>query len=65
MSLGMAHPPVTNEEERQRWKEGLGALIRQLRLDKTGSDVNVIAARICDYRRRFLGDDSQIVYLGS
>nr|POF17956.1 hypothetical protein CFP56_13367 [Quercus suber] len=64
MSLGMTRPPVNNDEEKQRWKDGLGTLIKQLRLSKMGSDVNVIAAHICDYRRKFIGDDSKIIHLG-
>nr|POF06928.1 protein red1 [Quercus suber] len=59
MSLGMTRPPVNSDEEKQKWKDGLGTLIKQLRLSKQGSDVNVIAAHICDYRRKFIGDDSK------
>lgn len=61
VQLGTSNPGRT-EEERQRWTEGLKAVVQDLRKKNT-KDSEVVAASIAAYRRQFLNDPSRILTL--
>ncbi|KAK5123746.1 hypothetical protein LTR85_002382 [Meristemomyces frigidus] len=62
--LGTSRMPAKGAAEEKRWKEGLGAVVKQLRTTNIGRDANAIAARIAEYRRDFLGDPTKTLNLG-
>ncbi|KAI7540247.1 hypothetical protein KC331_g9279 [Hortaea werneckii] len=62
--LGTNRTPTSNPDEERRWKEGLGSVIKQLRTTNQGKDANAIAAKIAEFRREFIGDDSKVLNLG-
>ncbi|KAH9809838.1 putative zinc-finger domain [Teratosphaeria destructans] len=59
--LGTYRSPTGNLEEEKRWKEGLTAIIKQLRNTDDGRDVEKIAAHIAAFRRSFVGDPSKVL----
>ncbi|KAI6884159.1 hypothetical protein KC363_g3692 [Hortaea werneckii] len=62
--LGTNRTPTHNPDEERKWKEGLGTVIKQLRTTNQGKDANAIAAKIAEFRREFIGDDSKVLNLG-
>ncbi|KAI7473045.1 hypothetical protein KC351_g11309 [Hortaea werneckii] len=62
--LGTNRTPTRNPDEDRKWKEGLGSVIKQLRTTNQGKDANAIAAKIAEFRREFIGDDSKVLNLG-
>lgn len=62
--LGTNRTPTSNPDEERKWKEGLGSVIKQLRTTNQGKDANAIAAKIAEFRREFIGDDSKVLNLG-
>ncbi|KAI7276717.1 hypothetical protein KC345_g6783 [Hortaea werneckii] len=62
--LGTNRTPTRNPDEDRKWKEGLGSVIKQLRTTNQGRDANAIAAKIAEFRREFIGDDSKVLNLG-
>ena len=61
--MGSENTPVRTPEEDKKWKQGLGAVIKQLRNTNMGKDVGAIAASIAQYRRDFVGDQTKIIKL--
>jgi len=61
--MGTQNMPVKTAEEEKIWKDGLGAVIKQLRSTNVGKDVSAIAQRIAEYRREFMGDPSKVLHL--
>lgn len=61
VQLGTANPGRT-DEERQRWTEGLKAVVQDLRKNNI-KDSEVVAASIAAYRRQFLNDSSRVLTL--
>ncbi|KAM0712084.1 hypothetical protein Q7P37_011178 [Cladosporium fusiforme] len=61
--LGTRNAPWTTKEGEKQWKSGLTDIVRQLRDSNQGSDVNVIATHIAQYRREFIGHPDQILHL--
>lgn len=61
--MGTRNAPWKTEEEKTRWKDGLADLVKNLRASKQGTDLNVIAAHIAQYRRDFVGQPDQILNL--
>ncbi|KAF2764228.1 hypothetical protein EJ03DRAFT_282475, partial [Teratosphaeria nubilosa] len=59
--LGTFRSATGNLAEEKRWKEGLTAVIKQLRNTNDGRDVEKIAARIVAFRRSFVGDPSKVL----
>lgn len=39
-------------------------MIKELRTTNQGKDANAIAAKIAEFRREFIGDDSKVLNLG-
>lgn len=62
--LGTKNPPVRTADEDKRWKEGLTAVVQELRQNAQGKDAGSIAARIAKYRREFVGQDDKVLNLG-
>ncbi|EME45384.1 hypothetical protein DOTSEDRAFT_127875, partial [Dothistroma septosporum NZE10] len=61
--IGAERTPAHTQEESQRWKNGLTAVVQKLRSTNVGKDVECIASRIAEYRREFLGDPTQTLLL--
>jgi len=61
--MGTRNAPWRTEEEKKRWDLGLTDLVKHLRASKQGTDVNVIAAHIAQYRRDFVDQPDQIINL--
>lgn len=55
--------PASDPESQQRWRTGLHALIKELRITHKTQDVDVIAQRIADFRREFIGDPTKTLLL--
>jgi hypothetical protein len=52
--------PHTTPEQTQKWKEGLGQIISDMR-SRSEQDVEKISQAIVEFRRNFLQDDSKIL----
>ena len=61
--MGAEHIPADTAEDDQKWKDGLTEVIKQLRTTDLGTDVRMIAERIAEYRRDFIGDPSRVLRL--
>ena len=61
--MGADEIPAKSPADIQKWKDGLGALIQQIRQSNQGRDVEAITKRIAEYRREFLGDPSKTLLL--
>ncbi|SMR49647.1 unnamed protein product [Zymoseptoria tritici ST99CH_1A5] len=61
--LGTERMPASDPESQQRWRTGLHALIKELRITHKTQDVDVIAQRIADFRREFIGDPTKTLLL--
>ena len=61
--LGTYRTPTHGPESDKKWREGLGAVVKQLRTTNLGKDANAIAARIAEYRREFVGDPTMTLNL--
>ena len=57
--LGSSSASFT-KEQKEVYVSGLKAIISELRGQKI-SDLDVVASRIAQHRRSFLGDDSRII----
>ncbi|TKA64133.1 hypothetical protein B0A55_08721, partial [Friedmanniomyces simplex] len=55
--------PASTAEEKARWKSGLTAVFQELRRQGLNKDARVIAARIVEFRREFVGGGSRAVDL--
>jgi len=62
--LGTHNTPVHTPEDEKRWREGLGAVVKQLRKTDAGRDATAIAAHIVEFRRSFIGDPTRVLNLG-
>lgn len=58
--IGTEHTPARTSEDEKRWKDGLAALVKQLRANNI-KDVATIAHRIAEYRRSFVADPSRVL----
>ncbi len=61
--MGTKNVPARTPEEHKKWKEGLAAVIKELRAGNASRDANNIAKRIAQYRRDFIGDATKVVNL--
>ena len=59
VELGTSNPGNT-PEDRQRWNDGLRAVLKELRQNNI-KDPNGIAVEIARFRRQFFNDDSRVV----
>ena len=55
--------PANTPEEEARWKNGLGAVIQELKASNGGRHFDNIVARISEFRREFVGDETKVVKL--
>jgi hypothetical protein len=55
--------PSTDENVKAAWHEGLKVFSEQLRAEKV-RDPEVIASKLVQFRRAFIGDPSRILNLG-
>lgn len=55
--------PARDSEEQNRWTAGLSAMIKELRETSDGKDAALIAARIAQFRRSFVGDPTKVLRL--
>ena len=62
--MGTQNVPAHTENEKGRWNEGLGAVVKQLKTTDIGKDAVAIAGRIAQFRREFVGDPSKVLNLG-
>ncbi|KAK6428390.1 hypothetical protein LTR95_015466 [Oleoguttula sp. CCFEE 5521] len=61
---GTNNIPAGTPESKQRWKQGLGAVVKALRGTDSGKDVNAIADAIVKFRRDFLNAPDKVLDLG-
>nr|OQO31282.1 hypothetical protein B0A51_03260 [Rachicladosporium sp. CCFEE 5018] len=61
---GTNNIPAGTPESKQRWKQGLGAVVKALRGTDSGKDVNAIADVIVKFRRDFLNAPDRVLDLG-
>lgn len=54
---------MKTDEDAKKWREGLGAVVKQLKSTSIGRDAGAIAARIAEFRRDFVGDASSVLNL--
>lgn len=62
--MGTMNVPAYDNLAKQRWNEGLGAVIKQLRTTNIGRDAGAIANKIAEFRREFVGDPVKVLNLG-
>ncbi|TKA62978.1 hypothetical protein B0A55_12300, partial [Friedmanniomyces simplex] len=62
-ALTADHIPASTAEEKARWKSGLTAVFQELRRQGLNKDARVIAARIVEFRREFVGGGSVVLDL--
>lgn len=55
--IGTRKIPAKGQEEEKKWRDGLTAVVHELRSTNRGKDVAVIAQRIAEFRREFRGGD--------
>lgn len=55
--------PVHMPAEQQRWNEGLTKLIGEMRNTNSAPDVAMIASKIAEFRKQFIGDPTKILNL--
>uniref|UniRef100_A0A2D3VKR6 Putative zinc-finger domain-containing protein n=1 Tax=Ramularia collo-cygni TaxID=112498 RepID=A0A2D3VKR6_9PEZI len=61
--IGTRKIPAKGAEEEKAWRDGLTAVVKELRSTNRGKDVAVIAQRIAEYRRDFIGDPTKTLML--
>lgn len=61
--IGTQKIPAKGPEEEKKWRDGLTAVVHELRSTNRGKDVAVIAQRIAEYRREFIGDPTKTLLL--
>lgn len=61
--IGTRKIPAKGPEEEKKWRDGLTAVVKELRTTNRGKDVAVIAQRIAEYRRDFIGDPTKTLML--
>ncbi|KAK5170568.1 Zinc finger C3H1 domain-containing protein [Saxophila tyrrhenica] len=62
-TMGTKNVPARTPEQYKQWKDGLAAVIRELRAIKPAPDANAIAKRMAEYRRDFIGDATKVLNL--
>jgi molecular chaperone GrpE (heat shock protein) len=55
--------PANDPETEKKWREGLTAVIKELRNTVQTQDVAAIAQRIAEFRREFIGDPTKTLLL--
>jgi hypothetical protein len=61
--LGTERMPANDPATEKKWRDGLTAVIKDLRKTPQMQDVGAIAKRIAQYRREFIGDPTRILLL--
>jgi hypothetical protein len=61
--IGTRKIPAKGPEEEKKWRDGLTAVVHELRSSNRGKDVAIIAQRIAEFRRAFRNDPTKTLLL--